>query len=215
MNKKVFIPISGLIMAIVAIGIFALRSDTPKEPIKVYKTVTPIKRSVPPTTQARTVPASMPIEDTAGSTTSDTPMPDNMVSEEEAPAEDVPVSPFGFGPYPEVPDDFPYNVNWTKFGKEGELAYRVMIKAWNQGENFVSATTSKNGRVYLIYQNVVWVRYRERLNPDGTVSKYISRAYGPDDLSIPADGTDFPAHVQVRDFDTGGINPYDYLSLQK
>ena len=32
-------------------------------------------------------------------------LPDDMVSEE-APAEDVPVSPYGFGPYPEVPADF-------------------------------------------------------------------------------------------------------------
>ena len=32
-------------------------------------------------------------------------LPDDMVSEE-APAEDVPVSPFGFGPYPEVPEDY-------------------------------------------------------------------------------------------------------------
>ncbi len=41
-------------------------------------------------------------------------LPDDFVSEE-APAEDVPVSPFGFGPYPEVPDGFPQNLMpvWT------------------------------------------------------------------------------------------------------
>ena len=32
-------------------------------------------------------------------------LPDDFVAEE-APAEDVPVSPFGFGPYPEVPADY-------------------------------------------------------------------------------------------------------------
>ncbi|MXZ01621.1 hypothetical protein F4Y93_13630 [Candidatus Poribacteria bacterium] len=50
--KKFYLPIGALLVAIVAIGMFALRSDTPKKPIKVYKTVTPIKRSSTPTTQA-------------------------------------------------------------------------------------------------------------------------------------------------------------------
>lgn len=145
---------------------------------------------------------------------SDAFLPDDFVSEEEI-AEDVPVSPFGFGPYPEIPADFPFKVSWTKFGKEGELASRVMVKAWNQGEKFVSASTSKNGKVYLIYPNTVYVKYGQRLLPDGTVSKYIKRAYGPDDLPIPAPGEDFPEHVHVLDFDTDGIDPYEYLSLPK
>ena len=34
-------------------------------------------------------------------------LPDDFVSEEEAPAEEVAVSPFGFGPYPEVPAGVP------------------------------------------------------------------------------------------------------------
>ena len=35
--KKFYIPIALCILAIVAIGIFALRSDTPKAPIKIVK----------------------------------------------------------------------------------------------------------------------------------------------------------------------------------
>lgn len=140
-------------------------------------------------------------------------LPDDMVSEE-APVEEVPISPYGFGPYPEIPADFPHNVNWTKFGKQGELLIRVMVKAWNQGDKFVSASTSQNGRVYLIFPNTVYVKYGERLAPDGTVSTYIKRAYGPDDLTIPLHREDFPAHVQVLDYDTDGIDPYEYLSLQ-
>lgn len=41
LRKRFYIPIGLCIIVIVAIGIFAMRSETPKEPIKVYKTVTP------------------------------------------------------------------------------------------------------------------------------------------------------------------------------
>lgn len=45
MGKKVFIPIGALIIAICAITFFTLRSDTPKEPIIIYKTTTPAAKS--------------------------------------------------------------------------------------------------------------------------------------------------------------------------
>ncbi|MYK21037.1 hypothetical protein F4054_02115 [Candidatus Poribacteria bacterium] len=41
LRKRFYIPIGFCIIAVVAIGIFAMRSETPKEPIKVYKTVMP------------------------------------------------------------------------------------------------------------------------------------------------------------------------------
>ncbi len=69
LTKKFYIPIGALIIALVAIAFFALRSEEPSEPIVIYKTVTPVKRSVTPTTQARTVPASMAIEETTEKTT--------------------------------------------------------------------------------------------------------------------------------------------------
>lgn len=71
--KKFYIPIGILILVICAVGFLSLRSDTSKEPIVIYKTVTPVKRSVTPTTQARTVFASMAIEETPVST-SEVPM---------------------------------------------------------------------------------------------------------------------------------------------
>ncbi|MYA99714.1 hypothetical protein F4X90_08545 [Candidatus Poribacteria bacterium] len=48
--KKFYIPIGALIIAICAIAFFTLRSDTPKEPIKVYKPVTPADTPVKVTT---------------------------------------------------------------------------------------------------------------------------------------------------------------------
>ena len=57
---------------------------------------------------------------------------------EETPAENVPVSPFGFGPYPEIPMDYPHLENWDQIADEDdpewELMARVMIKLWKQGE---------------------------------------------------------------------------------
>lgn len=66
-TKKFYIPIGALILVICAIAFFALRSDTPKEPIMIIKTVTPTKRSSTPgtpTAEGRTVSASMPKEET-------------------------------------------------------------------------------------------------------------------------------------------------------
>lgn len=40
-------------------------------------------------------------------------LPENSVSEVEAPAEAVAVSPFGFGAYPEVPADYPIRPAWA------------------------------------------------------------------------------------------------------
>ena len=68
LTKKFYIPIGALIIAISAIAFFALRSDTPKEPIVIYKTVKPIKRSstpATPTAEGRTFSASQSKEETA------------------------------------------------------------------------------------------------------------------------------------------------------
>ena len=70
-------------------------------------------------------------------------LPDDFVSEG-APAEDVPVSPFGFGPYPEVPVDYTARHGQTVWQYPGslplydqrniELLHRVMIASWNDGD---------------------------------------------------------------------------------
>ena len=62
--KKFYLPIGILLVVICAVGLFSLRSDVPDEPIVIYKTTTPIKRSVTPIAEARTVSASIPIEET-------------------------------------------------------------------------------------------------------------------------------------------------------
>lgn len=83
---------------------------------------------------------------------------------------DVPVSPFGFGPYPEVPEDYPSKVTWGYWDSaQGELLVRVLVKLWTEGEkNFRGGGTHK-GKVYPWYHNTIYVKFREYKNADGEI----------------------------------------------
>ena len=125
----------------------------------------------------------------------------------------VPVSPFGFGTYPEIPVDYPFNVNWESKNKRGELAARVMIKAWSKGERFVGAKTDgETGKLYLNYPNTVYVQYTETVLPNGSIYK-TRRVSGPSSIVPPPLGTDFPPDIRVLDYDSEGIDPYEYLGI--
>ena len=63
--RKYWRPLSVFIVAIAGVGIYLLATQPPKEPIVIYKTVTPIKRSETPTAEARTLSASMATDETA------------------------------------------------------------------------------------------------------------------------------------------------------
>lgn len=106
-------------------------------------------------------------------------LPDDFVSEE-VPPEDIPVSPYGFGPYPEVPEAFIRKVGvppWFNVdpppGYEGkvydlpentkrgvEIIYRVLIGLWKQGnESIISGFhDSTTGLVYPFYDNTIYIR---------------------------------------------------------
>lgn len=138
-------------------------------------------------------------------------LPDDFVSEEEASAEDVLVSPHGFGPYPTTPADFPLPVDWTDRTEQQELLMRVMIKAWTEGERFIGGNIV-NGKVRLNFPNTVYVRYKEIPTADGSVISTRVIA-GATDVEVPPPGEDFPPGVRVLDFDEAGIDPYEYLDL--
>lgn len=134
---------------------------------------------------------------------------------------DVPVSPFGFGPYPEVPEDYPSKVSWNRHypdatdevRRELELISRVLVKLWTDGDkNFRGGSTHK-GRVYPHYNDTVYVRYKYGM-VDGKWTKYGVRAksgpqvsYNMSDLDNP------PSHLRVLDLDSSGIDPYQFLDL--
>jgi hypothetical protein len=132
-------------------------------------------------------------------------LPEDVVSEH-APAEDVPVSPFGFGPYPEVPAGYPLpqsipwewseeniaaskktmekilqeqGVSFTEFLKTNELMARVGIKLWNEGRHFDGITTSnQTGLFYPNEPDVLYVKWREAIRSNGGVRRYMSKTIG-------------------------------------
>ncbi len=152
-------------------------------------------------------------------------LPDDFISEEEAPAEDVPVSPYGFGPYPPLPDD-PYWVpdTWPAKSANHELMLRVSIKLISQGIP-VKGGIMQNGLVYPIIKGTRYVEWAEYTGGDGTPVRYISKETGhPDDTdSIRAfkeatkgrtpTESDFPPSIEFVSYEEGGIDPYTFLDL--
>ncbi len=137
---------------------------------------------------------------------------------------EVRVSPFGFGPFPEVPEDYPSVIVWLQSDYEElpshaqknlELMSRVLIKLWASGEKGFRGASTYNGKVYPYYYNTVYIKVSEYELPDGTKSQYISRRKsGP---HVNTDGVDLlnpPSHLRVLDLDSSGIDPYQYLNLR-
>ncbi len=145
-----------------------------------------------------------------------------------AEAEDVPTSPFGSGPYPDVPDDlrsierfkpiWEYE-DWTnkhQDPKGAELLDRVWIKAWENGEREIlgASFNPENNRVYLNYPNTIYVWYDEYEADDGTPGRYFTLIKGAGDVKLTKEQKlrgEAPPGVQVIDGETGGIDPYEYL----
>lgn len=151
-------------------------------------------------------PAALPSDDAAPIDLSDAFLPDDSVSKEEQFSEEIPVSPYGFGPYPEVPAGYPLplsipwewseetiaslektmenplqekGVSFTEFLKTNELMARVGIKLWNEGRHFDGITTSdQTGRFYPNEPDVLYVKWREATLSNGEVRRYMSRTIG-------------------------------------
>ena len=158
-------------------------------------------------------------------------LPDDFVSEE-TPTEEVPVSPFGFGPYPEVPADLPETIhipwNWSqemrhKFQdhlRDFELMTRVLIKLWNEGDHGFTGGEMQNGIVYPKYPDTVYVRYTADFEEveDGFIessSVDISAGHGVSDQDIEMIRKgETPPGIRVLDMDVDGINAYSFLNLK-
>ena len=134
-------------------------------------------------------------------------------------AEEVPVSPHGFGPFPEVPDDyFTKPFSWDFFKNDPpiyELMERVLIKLWKQGIRTTGiVNSSADGLVYPTIPGAVFVK---RYNRDGI--NYLEIRGDPDyDLEAIKESLmagDVRDGVTVRDFDEAGIDPYTFLNLKK
>ncbi len=137
------------------------------------------------------------------------------------PSQDEIISPYGFGPYPELPEGFG-PITWPRKSANSELMLRVQIKLLKQGVP-VKGLIMENGLVYPIFKGVRYVLWGES---DG--KQYLRRSLGhPDDgdymrtirkekkargESITA--ADFPG-IKLVPFEEGGIDPYTFLDLPK
>ena len=173
-------------------------------------------------------------------------MPDTSEASlpEEAPTEDVPVSPFGFGPYPEIPADMYGTVSWhwteefkakledtISYGLKvrgltfndhlriSELQARVAIKLINEGVAFSGMTSlDSTGLFYPDEPNVIYVEWQEVTDPNGEIRRYMSSSLGSaiQELSI-AERMGYepiPDFIEVRSY-SEGIDPYEYLGLNR
>ena len=146
----------------------------------------------------------------------------NVVPAEKTGA-DVPVSPHGFGPYPEIPEGFGH-VTWARRSRNSELVMRVRIKLFSQGMD-VRGATMEYGKIYPTIKGILYVRWD--IDDDG--EKYICET-----LCTPEDGdrlsaiseakfnrgeddslteADIPPDIKIVPYEEGGIDPYEFLGL--
>lgn len=128
----------------------------------------------------------------------------------------VNVSPFGLGPYPELPEGWTEDTWDSATSVNKELLSRVMLKMWNEGRNFDGIGIEDNGLIYPIIRGTVYVKWGKTFSGE----KYIYEVLGhPDDFSNNLDvryrkESDFAPGTNILDFYAAGINPYEYLDLE-
>ena len=134
-------------------------------------------------------------------------------------AEDVPVSPYGFGPYPPLPVGWPADI-WPRSSPEHELMVRVEIKLISQGIN-VEGSIMENNLVFPTIDNTVYIRWDETNG-----ERYIAELAGDPDACKrlraieEARGDDFaeadiPSDLILIPLSEGGIDPYEFLDVSR
>lgn len=115
--------------------------------------------------------------------------------------------------FPEVPDGFPSDLTpvWIEFPNyqkgdmhEHETLYRVLIKLWNQGDHdFVNGVYKHdNGRVYPLYEDVLYVKWREE-EINGQKFRFISSSLGTHARQTPDPGEGRGAFFSIEEMMTG------------
>ena len=132
---------------------------------------------------------------------------------------DEKVSPYGFGPYPKLPQDFPAQDFWEfPRDKNMELMDRVLIKLWEQGKR-PHGVTMEEGLVYPTLPNTLVVKWKTEITPFGTRKKAVRVQYPPEAASFIRSHQpsiyegDIPAHFKVIEYKDAGIDPYQFLDL--
>ncbi len=133
---------------------------------------------------------------------------------------DIQVSPYGFGPYPELPEGWPADQIWPCISANHELMTRVQVKLAHQGI-LTRGSIMEDGLVYPTYPGSVYIKwaYREK---NGTL--YITDLSGDSDAvdrisaieEARGDGftkADIPLDIKMLSYEEAGIDPYTFLDL--
>ncbi|MDE0298587.1 MAG: hypothetical protein OXN17_08150 [Candidatus Poribacteria bacterium] len=135
------------------------------------------------------------------------------------------VSPFGFGPYPEVPADYPEDVIWQNdLGLDGgnskmaELMDRVLIKLWKRGHR-VTSVSGDAYRMYPAYPNTAYVEWAYHEDENGVRHRYAGRVTGGPGVTrshvIQLHDGIVPDGISILDHRADAIDPYEFLDLQR
>lgn len=134
---------------------------------------------------------------------------------------------FGFGPYPEIPLDYSDPDIWDRIenmtddslAKGNELMARVRIKLWKQGTQTIGASYDNDGKIYPSIPGVAYVTWESKELPDGTRYRFPSRISGTPELAGKQhyfyERGEAPPGITVVTHEDGGIDPYEFLNLQK
>lgn len=142
---------------------------------------------------------------------------DNTI--EEASAQEVPVSPYGFGPYPELPPE--WEGAFPPVSLKHELMVRVSVKLREQGIN-VDGASMEDGYVFPNIRGIYYVEWK--VNGEGM--RYISAGTGHpedgerifrirDEKGRALTEADIPSDIQLVPYEEGRIDPYDFLGFQR
>lgn len=259
MRNRMIWGLATLIIVIIGVSVFLLTRTTETEPEKVYNPLTPSdKEQVDRNIQdaiGKTQKDLPPIDEVdrqqvetekPQATEKSVPVPRNT-GEAETPdahlkVESKPMSPFGFGSYPEVPEGMlhigenPYEPIWAnhrwpniRMAKTHELISRVEIKLWQNGErNWVGIGGDEN-KIYVNYPNTVYVTWKDSEDDKGNPIRIITTLSGDPDacLRINSNTTarlgrygtpieaDIPSDVEVILHSESGIDPYKFLNLPR
>lgn len=161
---------------------------------------------------------------------------EEVSSPEETPetesTEEVRVSPFGFGHYPEVPSDYPKILRplWLLTEnviekidedtlKEDELLVRVLIKLWTEGDTEFVSGSINDGKVFPSYPNTVYLKHNQTIGDESSNiifgSSYIIMS-GPGVTEEQKEQLKMgkkPSGIRILDYDTDSIDPYTFLGL--
>lgn len=134
----------------------------------------------------------------------------------------VAVSPHGFGPYPELPSDYPAQDLWNYpdfMSADAELMHRVAVKLWKQGTRSIGGMMA-DGLVYPTIPGTVYIEWDRKVLSDGTEEKVVSGIRGDPFTGQFLRGierekgrlveNDIPSDIMVEN---GGIDPYEFLNL--